>query len=193
KHCMYVELHMASAFSFLQGASSPEALVERAAALGYSAMALVDRDGLYGAPRFHKAATAAGLKPIIGAELTIVMSAFAVPAWASMAPPTNPQPATRNHQFVLPVLVASRIGYQNLSRLISTMKLNAPKGEAALVLAARDGRGEGLVALAGRQLLHARQHGVGGRLDRLIGIFGRDHVYVEVAAHLRRRRAGDKQ
>jgi error-prone DNA polymerase len=184
---------MASAFSFLQGASSPEALVERAAALGYSAIALVDRDGLYGAPRFHKAATAAGLKPIIGAELTIVMSAFAVPASARLASPANPQPATRNHQFVLPVLVASRIGYQNLSRLISTMKLNAPKGEGALTLEALEGRVEGLVALAGRQLLHARQHGVGGLLDRLIGIFGRDHVYVELQRHLDRDEAVDNE
>src|SRR5258705_8215668 len=68
---MYVELHAASAFSFLQGASLPEALVDRAALLGYAALALLDRDGVYGAPRFHKAARRAGLRPIIGAELTI--------------------------------------------------------------------------------------------------------------------------
>src|SRR5207302_9809154 len=67
----YIELHTASAFSFLQGASLPEALVDRAAALAYPALALVDRDGVYGAPRFHKAALAAGIRPIIGAELTI--------------------------------------------------------------------------------------------------------------------------
>src|SRR3954468_2650678 len=67
----YVELHAASAFSFLRGASLPETLVERAAALGYSALALLDADGVYGAPRFHKAATQAGLRPIIGAELTM--------------------------------------------------------------------------------------------------------------------------
>ena len=67
----YVELHAASAFSFLQGASLPEALVDRAAELGYPAIALLDRDGVYGAPRFHKAALAAGIRPIVGAELTI--------------------------------------------------------------------------------------------------------------------------
>ena len=67
----YIELHTASAFSFLQGASLPEALVDRAAALGYPALALLDRDGVYGAPRFHKAARVAGVRPIIGAELTI--------------------------------------------------------------------------------------------------------------------------
>ena len=67
----YIELHAASAFSFLQGASLPESIVERAADLGYPAVALLDRDGVYGAPRFHKAAAAAGLRAIIGAELTI--------------------------------------------------------------------------------------------------------------------------
>src|SRR5438046_10657057 len=70
----YIELHTASAFSFLQGASLPEALVDRAADLGYSALALLDRDGVYGAPRFHKAALAAGVRPIIGAELTVAAS-----------------------------------------------------------------------------------------------------------------------
>jgi len=62
----YVELHTASAFSFLQGASPPEALVDRAAELGYPALALLDRDGVHGAPRFHKSAMAAGIRPIIG-------------------------------------------------------------------------------------------------------------------------------
>ena len=68
---MYIELHTSSAFSFLDGATLPERMVERAAELGYPALALLDRDGVYGAPRFHQAATAAGIKPIIGCELTI--------------------------------------------------------------------------------------------------------------------------
>ena len=72
---MYIELHAASAFSFLDGASLPEALVERAAALGYPALALLDRDGVYGIPRFHQAATRAGLKAIVGAELTVSLGA----------------------------------------------------------------------------------------------------------------------
>src|SRR5437879_6499986 len=67
---MFVELHAQSAFSFLEAAEQPEALVSEAARLGMGALALVDRDGLYGAPRFHQAATAAGLTPIIGTELT---------------------------------------------------------------------------------------------------------------------------
>ena len=59
---VYSELHASSAFSFLDGASLPEALVDRAAALGYPALALLDRDGLYGAPRFHLAAKRAGIR-----------------------------------------------------------------------------------------------------------------------------------
>ena len=68
---MYLELHAASAFSFLEAASLPETLIAQAARYGYPAIALLDRDGVYGAPRFHRAATAAGIKAIIGAELTI--------------------------------------------------------------------------------------------------------------------------
>src|SRR4029079_7758726 len=67
----YIELHTSSAFSFLRGASLPETLIERAAALGYPAIALLDRDGVYGAPRFHQAAKSAGIRAIIGAELTV--------------------------------------------------------------------------------------------------------------------------
>ena len=83
---MYVELHCASAFSFLDGASLPEALVERAAALGYPALALLDRDGVYGAPRFHQAAKKAGIKAIIGGELTL---AGMRPSTSSGSPSTS--------------------------------------------------------------------------------------------------------
>ena len=72
---MFTELHSSSAFSFLDGASLPEALVARAAELGYSSMALLDRDGVYGVPRFHLAAKRAGLKAIVGAELTVAVGA----------------------------------------------------------------------------------------------------------------------
>ena len=185
----FVELHTASAFSFLRGASTPEALVDRAAALGYDALALVDRDGLYGAPRFHKAAKAAGLKAIIGAELTIADPSSFVPQSSIVNRQSSFVP--RPSSFVLPVLVSSRTGYQNLCRLITTMKLAAAKGEGALSLDTLDGRVGGLIALAGRDLLRARQHGVGGLLDRLIGIFGREQVYVELQRHLDRDEADD--
>ncbi|MGH9792275.1 MAG: PHP domain-containing protein, partial [Candidatus Acidiferrales bacterium] len=67
---MYVELHARSAFSFLEGASQPEELVEVCAEQGLPAMALLDRDGVYGAPRFHHAAKKKGVRAHIGAEVT---------------------------------------------------------------------------------------------------------------------------
>ena len=66
----YVALHARSAFSFLQGASVPEDLVATCRELGIPAMALVDRDGVYGAPRFHMAAKKANIRAHIGAEVT---------------------------------------------------------------------------------------------------------------------------
>ena len=67
----YVELRCRSAFSFLEGASNPEDLADRAAELGHHTLALADRDGLYGAPRFHQAAKAAGLRGLVGAEVSL--------------------------------------------------------------------------------------------------------------------------
>jgi error-prone DNA polymerase len=222
---MYVELHAASAFSFLEAASLPEPLVDRAIELGYPALALLDRDGLYGAPRFHLAAKAAGsasagstnFKAIIGAELTIkangnapmpgrtasggaASSRAAAGRAASTragsgrklaresSPHRSPRPP---HFWRLPVLVASQEGYRNLCRLITRMKLNAPKGEGSLTLDDLDGFTTGLVALAGRPALVADRHGVGGLVDRLVGIFGRANVYVELQRHFQRDETAD--
>ena len=68
---MYVELHARSAFSFLEGVSVPEELIAAAAEMGMPAMALLDRDGVYGAPRFHLAAEKLGIKAHVGAEITV--------------------------------------------------------------------------------------------------------------------------
>jgi error-prone DNA polymerase len=174
----YIELHTASAFSFLQGASLPEVLVDRAVSVGYPSIALLDRDGVYGIPRFHRAALAAGIRPIIGAELTI----------AQHPAPSTPHPAPF---FLLPVLCEAQEGYRNLCRLITRMKLRAPKGEGELTLEEMDGCTRGLVALVGRAALDGRRHGVGGLLDRVVGVFGRDHVYVELERHFRRDEEAD--
>src|SRR5262245_26104948 len=133
---MYIELHAASAFSFLRGASLPETLIDRAAALGYPALALLDADGVYGAPRFHKAAKQAGIKAIIGAELTISGQA-AVGSAQGSSRQSLPPPATRHlppGTWRLPVLVESTDGYRNLCRLVTRMKMPAAKGEGALAL-----------------------------------------------------------
>ena len=79
----YVELHAASAFSFLEGASQPETLVERALALEMPAMALLDRNGVYGSARFHTSAKRNDVRAHVGAEIAV--SSFAPrltpPAW----------------------------------------------------------------------------------------------------------------
>ena len=67
----YVELRCRSAFSFLEGASNPEDLVDEAVRLGHGALALGDKSGLYGAPRFHQAARRTGLRAIVGAEVDL--------------------------------------------------------------------------------------------------------------------------
>ena len=181
---MYIELHAASAFSFLDGASLPEALVDRAAALEYPALALLDRDGVYGVPRFHKAAVAAGIKPIIGSELTIRAN--------GTSNDTHPRPRVPI-VWRLPVLVETQEGYRNLCRLVTRMKLSTPKGEGALALEELDGHTAGLVALAGRPTLMGHRYGVGGLLDRLIGLFGRPSVYLEIQRHLLRDEEHDNQ
>ncbi len=68
----YIELNARSAFSFLEGASLPEDLIAAAGNFGMPAMALIDRDGVYGAPRFHMAAKKAGIRAHIGAEISCV-------------------------------------------------------------------------------------------------------------------------
>src|SRR4051812_8745778 len=99
----YVELHALSAFSFLEGASTPEELAAMCAEFGIPAMALLDRDGVYGSPRFYMAASKVGLRAHIGSEIT------SVEGWR------------------YPLLVETREGYQNLCRLITRMKLRAEK------------------------------------------------------------------
>ena len=182
---MYIELHTASAFSFLDGASLPETLIDQAARYGYSAIALLDRDGVYGAPRFHRAAIAAGIRPIIGAELTLSMDSGS----------RLPHPTHLSHLshpiHRLPVLIESQEGYQNLCRLVTRMKMRAPKGVGALTMADLDGATTGLVALAGRELLWSTRYGVGGLIDPLFGIFGRSNVYVELQRHLVREEDGE--
>src|SRR5260370_2509119 len=112
---MYVELHSRSAFSFLEGASIPEELIAVCANLGMPAMALLDRDGVYGSPRFHLAAKKSGLKAHIGAEVTCA----------------GVSPQRHLGSSRLPLLVASVAGYQNLCRLITKMKLRVGRKEGA--------------------------------------------------------------
>src|SRR5580704_54399 len=104
----YVELHASSAFSFLAAGSQPEALIERAVELDMPAIALADRNGLYGVARFHTTATKSGVRAHIGAEI-------AVGSFGNRLTPAPWQP----HQFPaepsrIVLLCASQTGYQNL-------------------------------------------------------------------------------
>jgi len=138
-HCSlptnYVELHARSAFSFLQGASTPEELIATCAELKMPSMALLDQDGLYGAARFHLAGKKLGVKAHIGAEITVQS-----PKCKVQRPPPNKQILDigdlQKNVTSVPVLVQNRTGYQNLCRLITLMKLRVPKhakpGECAV-------------------------------------------------------------
>jgi error-prone DNA polymerase len=131
----YVELHCHSYFSLLDGASSPEALVKRAADLGYPALALTDHDGLYGAIRFWQAAHKQGIRPLIGAEITV----YSAVAEAHLA-------MEEGH---LTLLAEGQRGYANLCRLISTGQLAGQKGQPRLTLETLADHADGLLCLSG--------------------------------------------
>jgi error-prone DNA polymerase len=188
---MYIELHARSAFSFLEGASLPEDLVAACTAFHMPAMALLDRDGVYGSPRFHLAAERAGIKAHIGAEVTCEEHL-----------PQRPRDTEKANSsaflclcggFRLPLLTASRSGYQNLCRLITKMKLRATKGEGAvhedelrehaagLICLTGDDNGPLAAALARGRIEEGRR-----AVETLIHIFGHENVYVELQRHFLR-------
>src|ERR1700677_5093425 len=140
----YVELHAASAFSFLAGASQPEALIERAAKIGMPAIALADRNGLYGAARFHTAAKRLQVGAHIGAEIAVqgIGNRLTPPAWVPhQCPPEPPR---------LLLLCASQTGYQNLCQLITRMKMReTSKAEGAVTLDDLEEFAPGLICLTG--------------------------------------------
>jgi len=132
----YVELHAASSFSFLEAASPPEDLVAEAAAQGLPAMALLDRNGVYGAPRFFKAAQEAGVRALVGAE--VVLEALD-PSASSVS----------SAELRLPLLVRDRRGYRHLCRLLTAGAMDRPKGEARVTWEQLAAHAEGLHALTG--------------------------------------------
>src|SRR5438270_1475688 len=188
----YVELHSCSAFSFLRGGSFPEQLAETAAGLEIPAMALLDRNGVYGAQRFSVAAREQNVRPIVGAELSMEDSS------------------------VLPVLVKNRAGYANLCELLTQAHLRSEKGECAVAWSDLLEFAEGLIALfsdlgsarvsrAGfgvspkRTFKSSRRRDVvastrdacatqspAERAQSLIDVFGRDNVVVEIQRHFLR-------
>jgi error-prone DNA polymerase len=166
---MYVELHARSAFSFLEATPLPEDLAAEAARLEQPAIALMDVDGVYGAPRLYRAATRLGITPLVGAEVTLAAGGR------------------------LPLLVEDAEGYRNLCRLLTRVKMRAPKGEGAATLDDLAEHAAGLVCLTGgvRGPVATHLAGPGASpardvLDRLVSIYGRFNVYAEVQRHLDR-------
>src|SRR5216117_266064 len=190
----YIELHACSAFSFLRGGSFPEQLAEVAAELEMPAMALIDRNGVYGVQRFSVAAREHNVRPIIGCELSM------------------------EDGSVLPVLVENRMGYKNLCELLTQSHLRSEKGTCAVRWSELPQFAEGLVAFfglgstgcqpvvcgslpqtsfhprrantqsvrqaAGRDRLAAcAPQNAEDRARFLIDAFGRENVFVEIQRH----------
>jgi error-prone DNA polymerase len=185
KNDEYIELHAASAFSFLAGASQPEALIERAQELGMPALALADRNGLYGVARFYSMAKQIGIQAHIGAEI-------AVSSFGNRLTPPNWLP----HQFPaepprLLLLCASQTGYQNLCQLITRFKMReATKAEGAATLDDLEEFSAGLICLTGGDegplaaaLAHQGQSHACKLADRLTAIYGRSNLYLELQRH----------
>ena len=180
---MYIELHSRSAFSFLEGASLPEALIAVCANYGMPAMALLDRNGVYGAPRFHLAAQKFNIRAHIGAEVTVDDTLF-----GEVGPARYP------------LLVKSRQGYQNLCQLITRTKLRARKEESAARIEELEEHAGGLICLTGGEdgpLAEALMRGgydEGMRtVERLMRIFGPQNVYLELQRHFDRREEARNQ
>ena len=161
----YIELHAHSYFSLLDGASSPEALVQKAAEMGMPALALTDHDAVYGAVRFQAAAQQYGIKPIFGAELTL---------------------ADGHH---LTLLVENEVGWRNLCTLITAARHNAPKGEAALPVDLLEEYTNGLIALSGcrrgaiSNAVQRGDHSTALKVARYYHDLFRDRFYLELQHH----------
>ncbi|MEP6602346.1 MAG: error-prone DNA polymerase [Spartobacteria bacterium] len=163
----YVELHAGSAFSFLRGGSFPEQLAETAAELEMPAMALLDRDGVYGSQRFAMAAREQNVRPITGAELTMEDGA------------------------ILPVLVENRAGYKNLCGLLTQAHLRSEKGKCSVQWSELAEFADGLVALVGEAVCFPRDansvaYSSENRAQFLIDAFGCENVFVEIQRHFLR-------
>jgi error-prone DNA polymerase len=162
----YAELHCWSNFTFLEGGSHPEELIERAADLGLAAIALTDRDGLYGSVRFASHAKRRGIDAIVGSELTF-------------------EDGSR-----LVLLVEDAVGYANCCELISLAQMRGSKGDARLRIEDFDGRTGGLIALSGgahgaveRALGQNDAMAAKVRADEFRSLFG-ERFFLELQQHL---------
>jgi error-prone DNA polymerase len=158
----YVELRARSAFSFLDGSAQPEDLAERAAELGYPALVLADRHGVSGNPRFHKACKQVGVRPLVGAEVSVA------------------RPGGVGDDDLL-LLVRSPSGWRKLSRLITCGHAGEAKGECRLQWSdMAEHAGDWTVLLRGDARLRPEL------IEQTRSIFSdeRERVWVDVSRHL---------
>src|SRR5256714_6822077 len=160
----YTELHCHSAFSFLDGASPPDELLAQAHSLGYPALALTDRNGIYGSLAFAHAAQPLGIQAITGAEVTLTDGSHVI------------------------LLAETPQGYSNLCRLLTETHLQAERLDPKLAFTAIEARHEGLIILSGARrdgLLPRTLENEGLRAARKLAehcksVFGADRFYVEI-------------
>src|SRR5881296_812473 len=161
---MYAELHCHSAYSFLDGASPPDELLAAAHRLGYPALALTDKNGIYGSLAFAHAAQPLGLQAINGAEVTL----------------------TDGSHLVL--LAETAQGYTNLCRLLTEAHLGAERLDPRLPLTALEERHDGLIILSGsrrdgllpRTLENDGLSAARKLAERCKAVFGADRFFVEI-------------
>lgn len=181
----YAELHAHSSFSFLDGASSPEELLEEAARLGLSGLALTDHDGLYGVVRLAEAAEAHGLTTVFGAELSLDL--------------TGPQQGVADPEGThLLVLARGQSGYHRLAAALTEGQLaggekgrpvyrlddlaDSARGEWVILTGCRKGAVRAALGDAALPTRAARD-AAGAALDALVDRFGADSVVVELIDH----------
>ncbi|MDN4484356.1 error-prone DNA polymerase [Demequina lignilytica] len=204
----YAELHAHSAFSFLDGASQPEEMAAEAGRLGLSALALTDHDGLYGAVRFAGAARSIGLPTVFGAELSLAVDG--VGGRPVLDPPTGVPDPRASHLVVLArgaegyARLSHAIGMAHLAtgekgKARYTLESLAEAGDGRLLVLTGCRKGAVRAALTGQAgaALGGGSRGVGTHvlsggvtpaghaaarteLDRLVALFGRDNVAVEI-------------
>jgi len=194
---VYVELHAHSAFSFLDGASTPTELAAAAAGQGYPAFALTDHDGLWGSMEFAHACRGFGVRSITGAELTVGVGPagpvpdLVPPPLSGRSPKSAPPPGRNVH---LTLLVEDATGYRNLCRLLTAAHAHTrdntgrTSSQPCATLEEVEEHAAGLVCLSGC----ARDGAVAGAFERgdtaggeklarrLLAAFGRDRFRVEL-------------
>lgn len=174
---LYTELRLSSAMSFLRASSTPEELALEAGKLGYKSLALADFGGVYGIPRFVKACSEVGVRPIVGARVNVDMQDVFTSS-KNETPLQNPE---------ILLLCETERGYENLCELLTEGHIKHEKGECVVDLQTLERLKEGVVALVGGcegpLFLAKTKKQAYEALARLLSIFGRSNIFVDIQRH----------